>query len=48
MKAEFEKIPGRKYMRAKEARLMPETIFKLAGDSREHQLAMLKKHGYIV
>ncbi|CAM5247616.1 hypothetical protein SSPIM334S_06284 [Streptomyces spiroverticillatus] len=48
MKAEFEKIPGRKYMRAKEARLMPETIFKLAGDFREHQLAMLKKHGYIV
>lgn len=43
----FEKQPGKKYERAKEARLMPETIFKLAGDNREHQIAMLKKHGYI-
>ncbi|MFD4141560.1 hypothetical protein [Streptomyces sp. NPDC058572] len=43
----FEKQPGKRYERAKEARLMPETIFKLAGDNREHQIAMLKKHGYI-
>lgn len=48
MGAPFEKVPGQKYERAREARLMPETIFKLAGDSREHQIAMLKKHGYIV
>ncbi|MFF7689723.1 hypothetical protein ACFZB6_26700 [Streptomyces syringium] len=47
MGAEFEKVPGRRYMRATEARLMPEAIFKLAGDNREHQIAMLKKHGYI-
>ncbi|WP_418956832.1 hypothetical protein [Streptomyces tritici] len=43
----FEKVPGKRYERAKEARLMPETIFKLAGDDREHQIAMLRKHGYI-
>ncbi|MCX5398461.1 hypothetical protein [Streptomyces sp. NBC_00102] len=43
----FEKRPGARYERAKEARLMPETIFKLAGDNRSHQVAMLKKHGYI-
>ncbi|MFI7357171.1 hypothetical protein ACIBTP_24950 [Streptomyces avidinii] len=43
----FEKTPGQRYERAKEARLMPETIFKLAGDNREHQIAMLTKHGYI-
>ncbi|MFD7539575.1 hypothetical protein [Streptomyces sp. NPDC059819] len=48
MKATFEKVPGQKRERAREARLMPETIFKLAGDNREHQIAMLKKHGYIV
>ncbi|MFD8611402.1 hypothetical protein [Streptomyces sp. NPDC059631] len=43
----FQKNPGQRYERAKEARLMPETIFKLAGGSREHQIAMLRKHGYI-
>ncbi|MFE4860806.1 hypothetical protein [Streptomyces sp. NPDC056670] len=45
MGAEFQKA-GR-YERAKSARLMPETIFKLAGDNREHQIAMLKRYGYI-
>lgn len=45
----FAKVPGgTRYERATEARLMPETILKLAGDDREHQIAMLKKHGYIV
>lgn len=43
----FTKVPGQRYQRAKEARLMPETILKLAGDDREHQIAMLRKHGYI-
>lgn len=43
----FAKEPGKRYERAREARLMPETIFKLAGDNREHQIAMLRKHGYI-
>ncbi|GGR71394.1 hypothetical protein GCM10010252_07170 [Streptomyces aureoverticillatus] len=44
----FQKSPGGRYERAKESRLMPETIFKLAGNNREHQIAMLRKHGYIV
>ncbi|MGW1836324.1 VG15 protein [Streptomyces sp. NPDC002067] len=43
----FHKPPGARYERAGEARLMPETIFQLAGDNREHQIAMLRKHGYI-
>ncbi|MFG2147527.1 hypothetical protein ACGFRG_25575 [Streptomyces sp. NPDC048696] len=43
----FQKGPGQRYERAKEARLMPETILKLAGDNRENQIAMLRKHGYI-
>ncbi|MFI1099790.1 hypothetical protein [Streptomyces melanogenes] len=47
MGSEFVKIPGKRYMRTAEARLMPETIFKLAGNDREHQIAMLRKHGYI-
>lgn len=47
MRSGFEKSPGKRYERAKTARLMPETIFKLAGDNREHQIAMLKRYGYI-
>ncbi|MEW2034897.1 hypothetical protein AB0901_30900 [Streptomyces roseifaciens] len=43
----FQKSAGQRYERASEARLMPETILKLAGDDREHQIAMLKRHGYI-
>ncbi|BAU83135.1 hypothetical protein SLA_2202 [Streptomyces laurentii] len=43
----YTKDAGKRYERAKEARLMPESIFKLAGDDREHQIAMLRKHGYI-
>ncbi|MFB6535117.1 hypothetical protein ACFCY8_30235 [Streptomyces noursei] len=43
----YQKTAGQRYERAREARLMPETILKLAGDDREHQIAMLKKHGYI-
>ncbi|MET9147309.1 hypothetical protein [Streptomyces sp. NPDC004042] len=47
LNSDFRKAPGARYERAKEARLMPETIFKLAGDNREQQIAMLRKHGYI-
>ncbi|MEU3074395.1 hypothetical protein [Streptomyces laurentii] len=43
----YAKESGQRYERAKEARLMPESILKLAGDNREHQIAMLRKHGYI-
>jgi hypothetical protein len=44
--AGFEKIPGQRYRRSKTPRLMPEEILDLA-DDREHQLRLLKKHGYI-
>ncbi|MFJ9961070.1 VG15 protein [Streptomyces avermitilis] len=43
----FEKIPGKRYMRAREARLMPEQILENAHGDRELQVALLKKHGYI-
>ncbi|MEU5974298.1 hypothetical protein [Streptomyces sp. NPDC047315] len=46
MNSAFQKVSGQRYERTN-ARLMPETIFNLAGDDREHQIAMLKKHGYI-
>ncbi|MEF9903680.1 VG15 protein [Streptomyces sp. P9-A2] len=41
-----DKLPGQRYRRSKSPRLMPEEILRLA-DDREHQLRLLKKHGYI-
>ncbi|MCF0087157.1 MULTISPECIES: hypothetical protein [unclassified Streptomyces] len=41
-----EKLPGQRYRRSRTPRLMPEEILRLA-DDREHQLRLLKKHGYI-
>jgi len=43
----FEKVPGKRYMRAREARLMPEQILNNAHGDRELQVALLRKHGYI-
>jgi hypothetical protein len=43
---DFEKVPGQRYSRSRTPRLMPEEILRLAED-REHQLRLLKKHGYI-
>lgn len=40
------KLPGQRYRVATTPRLMPEEILRLA-DDREHQLRLLKKHGYI-
>ncbi|MFJ5887490.1 hypothetical protein [Streptomyces californicus] len=40
------KVPGQRYSRSRTPRLMPEEILRLA-DDREHQLRLLKKHGYI-
>ncbi len=40
------KLPGQRYQRARTPRLMPEEILRLA-DDRDHQLRLLKKHGYI-
>lgn len=44
----FQKFAGQRYARAREARLMPEQILKQANGDRELQVALLKKHGYIV
>jgi hypothetical protein len=41
-----EKLPRERYRSSKAPRLMPEEILRLA-DDREHQLRLLKKHGYI-
>ncbi|MFE3409456.1 hypothetical protein ACFXMT_14300 [Streptomyces mirabilis] len=43
----FEKSPGQRYSRAREARLMPEQILKQAHGNRDLQIALLTKHGYI-
>ncbi|MGW1277590.1 VG15 protein [Streptomyces tsukubensis] len=48
MESAYQKVPGQRYERVKEARQMPETIFKRANGNRELEIAMLKKHGYIV
>lgn len=42
----FEKKEGSRVQRSREARLMPEQIFRQT-DNRELQLALLRKHGYI-
>jgi hypothetical protein len=47
LNAGFERVPGQRLARAKEARLMPEQILKNAHGNRELQIALLKKHGYI-
>ncbi|RLL68142.1 hypothetical protein [Streptomyces sp. Z26] len=41
-----DKVPGQRYRRSNTPRLMPEEILRLA-DDRDHQLRLLKKHGYI-
>ncbi|MFJ4960994.1 hypothetical protein ACIP6P_00745 [Streptomyces sp. NPDC088729] len=43
----FQKTPGSRYERTREARLMPEQILKQAHGNRDLQIALLKKHGYI-
>ena len=40
------KVRGERYRIAKRPRLMPEEILRLA-DDRDHQLRLLKLHGYI-
>jgi hypothetical protein len=40
------KVAGQRYSRSRTPRLMPEEILRLAED-RDHQLRLLKKHGYI-
>ncbi|MFF3552938.1 hypothetical protein ACFYXL_05920 [Streptomyces tsukubensis] len=48
MESAFQKVPGQRYERTTESRQMPEAIFKRANGNRELEIAMLKKHGYIV
>ncbi|MFJ4794024.1 VG15 protein [Kitasatospora purpeofusca] len=43
----FSRSDRSRYWRADTPRLMPEQILKLAGDDRERQLELLRKHGYI-
>lgn len=43
---EFKKAQGSKYQQARAPRIMPETIYQIAG-SREEALRMLKQYGYI-
>ncbi|MFE2409851.1 hypothetical protein ACFXDE_16060 [Kitasatospora sp. NPDC059408] len=43
----FSRSDRSRYWRADTPRLMPEQILKLAGDNRERQLELLRKHGYI-
>lgn len=43
----FQKVPGTRYARTREARLMPEQILRQADGNRELQIALLRKHGYI-
>ncbi|WAL73104.1 hypothetical protein OU787_17285 [Kitasatospora sp. YST-16] len=45
--ATFSRSDRSRYWRADTPRLMPEQILKLAGDDRERQLELLRKHGYI-
>jgi len=45
--AQFQKVPGATYSRAKTPRLMPEEIARLTKGDREHAIRLLKKYGYI-
>lgn len=47
LNAGFQKEKGKRYMRSREARLMPEQILRQAHGDRDLQIALLKKHGYI-
>lgn len=43
----FARVPGQRYSRSTTPRLMPEEIFRIAGD-RDEQLRLLRRYGYIV
>ncbi|MFE1089532.1 hypothetical protein ACFW5K_19800 [Streptomyces albidoflavus] len=47
LESEYIKIPGRRYSRTAERRLMPEQIFKQARGDRELEIALMRRHGYI-
>ena len=39
---------GRRYRSAKPPRLMPESIYKIAGNDRDEAIRLLKRYGYIL
>jgi hypothetical protein len=45
---EFELRRGNRYRTSRTPRLMPESIYKLAGDDRDEALRLLKLHGYLI
>lgn len=47
LEADFVKTANSRYMRSREARLMPEQILSQASGDRALQVALLRKHGYI-
>lgn len=47
LNSDFQKVKGRRYERAKEARLLPEQILKQAHGDRDLQVSLLRKHGYL-
>jgi hypothetical protein len=42
------KVGGSRYRRARAPRLMPESIYELAGGDREEAIRLLKRNGYLV
>ncbi|MFE7947406.1 hypothetical protein [Streptomyces sp. NPDC057426] len=44
---DLQKVPGQRLRVSQTPRLMPEDIFRLA-DGREHEIRLLRTHGYIV
>lgn len=45
--AQLRKQPGSRYMRSDRLRLMPEEIYKIAGDDADMALNLLHKNGYL-
>lgn len=42
------RLPGSRYRSAKAPRLMPESIFQIAGKDREEAIRLLKRNGYLL
>ena len=41
------RAPGERYFRTQSVRLMPESIYQIAGDDRDEAIRLLKAHGFI-
>jgi hypothetical protein len=42
------RLPGARYRSARPPRLMPESIYKIAGNDREEALRLLRRNGYLI